>query len=127
IPCQGRGLQSPFGISNNFAWGVSTRSLQERILNEYKKRDRRNSCGLLKEIHGIGKYMRYMNGLTNSTMFPLEKEQEGKLKKIIEKLGIVYKSLKIGLDPLERQVREVFLGIVRCRMEELNVLARPRD
>ncbi|GJU00322.1 BYPASS-related protein [Tanacetum coccineum] len=127
IPCQGRGLQSPFCITSNFAWGVSILSLQERILNEYKKRDRRNNCGLLKEIHGIGKYTRYMNELTNSTRFPLEEEQEGEMKKRIEKLRIVYKSLKIGLDPLERQVREVFLGIVRCRMEELDVLARPHD
>nr|GEX25283.1 BYPASS-related protein [Tanacetum cinerariifolium] len=123
LPCQGRGLPSPFGISTNSAWGVSILSLQERILDKYKKRDRRSSCGLLKEIHGIGKYTRYMNGLTR---FPLE-EQEGEMKKKIEKVRTVYKSLKIGLDPLERQLREVFLGIVRCRMEELDVLARPRD
>lgn len=119
LPCQGRGLQSPFGVSNNFAWEVSILSIQERILNEYKKRDRKNTCGLLKEIHGVQMFTRYMNGFSDTTKFPLEEEHE--------KLRIVYESLHSGLDPLERKVREVFLGIVRCRMEELDVLARPHE
>ncbi|PWA65972.1 hypothetical protein CTI12_AA328180 [Artemisia annua] len=127
IPCQGRRAQSSFIFPKNHTWGFLMFSLQQRILEEYKKRDRKNTCGLLKEIHGVEMYTRYINGFSDTTKFPLEEEHEGEMKKKNEKLGIVYESLQNGLDPLERQVREVFLEIVRFRMEELDVLARPHE
>ncbi|EYU31128.1 hypothetical protein MIMGU_mgv1a024476mg, partial [Erythranthe guttata] len=71
IPCQYRGLQTHF--------------------NESKKRDRRKTCGLLKDIRDIEICARHMNELTDSD----------------------------GLDPLERQVREVFHRIVISRNEGL--------
>nr|XP_043639462.1 protein ROH1 [Erigeron canadensis] len=125
IPCQGRGLQAHFNTFKNFTWGVPITSLYERILEEYKKRDRRNSCGLLKEIHSIEMYVSYMNGfIIDSMRFPLRVEQEKEVKKRIEHLEIVYESVENGLGPLERQVREVFHRIIRCRIEGIGSVSR---
>ncbi|PWA73775.1 hypothetical protein CTI12_AA186290 [Artemisia annua] len=53
IPCQGRRAQSRFIFPKNFTWGFCMFKLQRRILDEYKKQDRKNTCGLLKEILGV--------------------------------------------------------------------------
>ncbi|GKD31271.1 BYPASS-related protein [Tanacetum coccineum] len=126
IPCQDRGLQPQSIISKNFAWGVPILSLQEKILEESKKRDRKNSCGLLKEIHGIEMFARYINGV-DLIKFPLIKEHEEQVMKRFEELRIVFESLENGLDPLERQVRNVFHQIVRCRIEGIDLISRTRD
>lgn len=124
IPCQDRGLQTHFNITRQFVWGVPILSLHERILEESKKRDRRNSCGLLKEIHQIEKCARYMNEITDSIQFPLSEEREGEVRQRVEELRLVYGAIKDGLDPLEKQVREVFHRIVRSRTEGLDSTGR---
>ncbi|KAK6118785.1 hypothetical protein DH2020_047476 [Rehmannia glutinosa] len=76
IPCQDRGLQTHFYVTRQFVWAVPILSLHERVLEESKKRDRRNTCGLLKEIHDIEKCARHMNELTDSVQFPLTEKKE---------------------------------------------------
>lgn len=124
IPCQDRGLQSHFNIPKNFTWGAPILLLHDRILDEAKKRERRNTCGLLKEIHGIERSARYMNELTDSIQFPLRDEKEEEVRKRVDELKAVHNALKNGLDPLEKQVREVFHRIVRSRTEGLDSMAR---
>nr|GLL48001.1 uncharacterized protein LOC109170436 [Ipomoea trifida]GMD88707.1 UPF0496 protein [Ipomoea batatas] len=123
IPCQDRGLQAHFNVFK-FAWAGPLLSLHERILDESKKRDRKNACGLLKEIHEIEKCTRHLYELTDTVQFPLSGEKEGELKQRVQELGLVFDSLKVGLDPLERQVREVFHRIVRCRTHGLDSIER---
>ena len=79
-----------------------------------------NTCGLLKEIYGIEKSARYMNELIDSVQFPMGDEKEEEVRRRVEELGIVYGALKNGLDPLEKQVREVFHRIVKSRTEGLD-------
>ncbi|CAH9078537.1 unnamed protein product [Cuscuta europaea] len=120
IPCQDRGLQTHFYVNKQqFTWAGPIMSLHERILEESKKRDRRNACGLLKEIHDIEKSVRHVNELVNAVHFPLTEEKEGEVKKIVEEIRVVFDALKDGLNPLEVRVREVFHKIVRCRTEGL--------
>nr|GFA51993.1 uncharacterized protein [Tanacetum cinerariifolium] len=126
IPCQDRGLQPQSIISKNFAWGILILSLQEKILEESKKRDRKNSCGLLKEIHGIEMFAYYINRV-DSFQFPNKEEHEEQVMKRFEELKIVFESLDNGLDPLERQVRNVFHQIVRCRIEGIDLISRTCD
>ncbi|KAA8546570.1 hypothetical protein F0562_002691 [Nyssa sinensis] len=104
IPCQDRGLQTHFNIPRQFIWAVPILSLHEKILEESKKRDRRNACGLLKEIHQIEKCARHMNELADSVQFPLTEEKEGEVRQRVQELGEVFEAVKDGLDPLERQV-----------------------
>jgi len=125
IPCQDRGLHVHFTIPRNFSWAVALLSLHERIMEESKKRDRKNSCGLLREIHQIEKCARLMNELSDSVHFPLTQEKEREVKQIVHDFSLVCDALKDGLDPLERQVREVFHRIVRSRTEGLDSLGRP--
>ncbi|XP_057490406.1 protein ROH1-like [Actinidia eriantha] len=124
IPCQDRGLQTHFYIPRQFVWAVPILSLHEKILEESKKRDRRNACGLLREIHRIEMCARYMNELTDSVQFPLTMEKEGEVRQRVEELREVFETVKDGLDPLELQVREVFHRIVRSRTEGLDSLGR---
>lgn len=120
IPCQDRGLQMHFLVIKQFSWVVPILSLHERILEESKKRDRRNSCGLLKEIHEIEKCARHVNDLIDNAHFPLTDDKEKELKVRVEEVAYVYEAIKNGLDPLELQVREVFHLIVRSRAKGLD-------
>ncbi|KAL7157408.1 hypothetical protein ABFS83_02G075500 [Erythranthe nasuta] len=119
IPCQDRGLQTHFNVSRQLTWAVPILSLHDRILEESKKRDRRNTFGLLKDIRDIEICARHMNELTDSVKFPLTEEKEREVRKRVEEVEIVYEGIKDGLDPLERQVREVFHRIVISRNEGL--------
>ncbi|KAK7343737.1 hypothetical protein VNO77_12738 [Canavalia gladiata] len=125
IPCQDRGLHVHFTIPRNSSWAVAMLSLHERIMEESKKRERKNSCGLLKEIYQIEKCARMMNELADSVQFPLSEEKEGEVRQSVQEVSKVCDALKDGIDPLERQVREVFHRIVRSRTEGLDSLGRP--
>ncbi|KAJ8561448.1 hypothetical protein K7X08_027638 [Anisodus acutangulus] len=120
IPCQDRGLQTHFHVTRQFIWAAPLLSLHERILEESRKKVRRNACGLLREISKIEKCAHHMNELTDTIHFPLSEEKEVEVKQRVQELGLVYYSLKDGLGPLERQVREVFHRIVRSRTEGLD-------
>ncbi|PSS00060.1 UPF0496 protein [Actinidia chinensis var. chinensis] len=124
IPCQDRGLQTHIYIPRQFVWAVPILSLHEKILEESKKRDRRNACGLLREIRRIEMCARYINELTYSVQFPLTMEKEGEVRQRVEELREVFEAVKDGLDPLELQVREVFHRIVRSRTEGLDSFGR---
>ncbi|KAF3445506.1 hypothetical protein FNV43_RR10682 [Rhamnella rubrinervis] len=124
IPCQDRGLQVHFSIPRNFSWGLPMLSLHERIMEESKRRDRKNVCGLLLEIHQIEKCSRVMSELTDSVQFPLTEEKDVEVRQRVNELSQVCEAIKDGLDPLERQVREVFHRIVRSRTEGLDYLGR---
>ncbi|KAG0464620.1 hypothetical protein HPP92_018784 [Vanilla planifolia] len=60
IPCQDRGLQTQFSIPRSFPWGLSVLLLHDRIIEESRKKERRNSVGLLKEIHQLEKCTRQL-------------------------------------------------------------------
>lgn len=124
IPCQDRGLQTHFSLPRQLIWAGPILSLHERIMEESKKRERKNTCGLLKEIYQIEKCARQMNELTDSVQFPLTEEKEGEVRQKVEELAHVCQAIKDGLDPLEKQVREVFHRIVRSRTEGLDNLGK---
>lgn len=124
IPCQDRGLQIHFSIPRSFCWSSPILSLHERILDESKKKDRKNSCGMLKEINQIEKLIRNLTELLDIVQFPMPEERESELKLEVQELARVSDVLKNELDPLERQVREVFYRIVRSRTEGLDTVGR---
>ncbi|RCV14777.1 hypothetical protein SETIT_3G005300v2 [Setaria italica] len=125
IPCQDRGLQAHFSVPRNFPWSDPATTLYDRIVEESKKKDRKNSCGLLKEIHQIELCSRHLMHVTDTAEFPLPKDKDAYAQEAAQELVQVCQSLKDGLDPLERQVREMFHLIVRTRTEILDCLSRP--
>ncbi|XP_044968666.1 protein ROH1-like [Hordeum vulgare subsp. vulgare] len=125
IPCQDRGLQAHFAVPRSFPWAGPVTTLYERVLEESKKKDRKHSCGLLKEIHLIERWSRQLMEITDAAQFPLDKEKDAEVREAAQELVQVCDTLKDGLDPLERQVREMFHRIVRTRTEILDCLSRP--
>ncbi|KAI4296292.1 hypothetical protein L6164_036260 [Bauhinia variegata] len=119
IPCQDRGLNISFSVLRQYSWGIPLISLHERIIEESKKRERRNSNGLMKEIYQLEKCSRHLTDLVDSVQFPLKEEQKMDVENILKELAVVCKAFQEGLDPLERQVREVFRKIVTCRADGL--------
>lgn len=124
IPCQDRGLQIHFYAPRQYTWAAPLLSLHERIVEESKKRERKNSCGLLKEIYQMERCSRLLSELAESVQFPLTEEKEVEVRERVKELAQVCESLKEGLEPLERQVREVFHRIVRGRTEGLDSFGR---
>uniref|UniRef100_A0ACD6ATY3 Uncharacterized protein n=1 Tax=Avena sativa TaxID=4498 RepID=A0ACD6ATY3_AVESA len=125
IPCQDRGLQAHFAVPRSFPWASPVTTLYERVLEESKKKDRKHSCGLLKEIHQIERCSRQLMEITDAAQFPLDDEKDAEVREAAHELVQVCETLKEGLDPLERQVREMFHRIVRTRTEILDRLSRP--
>lgn len=124
IPCQDRGLMVHFSIPKTYPWATPLLLMHEQIMDESKKRERRNSCGLLKEIYQIEKCTRLMNEFADSVHFPLTKEKEGEIRQSVMEVSQVCETLKDGLDPLERQVREVFHKIVNIQFQGFDTYRR---
>jgi len=122
IPCQDRGLSIHFSVPRQLSWSTPVSVLHERITEESKKRERRNSNGLLKEIHQIETSSRHMTDLIDSAQFPLADDQKTQIDCDVNELMRVCEAFRNGLDPLERQVREVFRKIMACRTEGLDYL-----
>jgi hypothetical protein len=125
IPCQDRGLHAHFSVIRNLPCSAPITTLYERILDESKKKDRKNSCGLLKEIHQIELCSRHLMEITDAADFPLREDKDAVLREAAQDLVHLCESIKEGLDPLERQVREMFHRIVRTRTEILDCLSKP--
>jgi hypothetical protein len=127
IPCQDRGLQAHFTVPRTAAapWAGPVTALYDRVLDESKNKDRKHSPGLLKEIHQIERCSRQLMELTDAAHFPLDQDKEAEVQEAAQELVQVCDTLKDGLDPLERQVREMFHRIVRTRTEILDCLSRP--
>ncbi|KAL5204729.1 hypothetical protein ABZP36_009600 [Zizania latifolia] len=103
-----------------FPWAPPLLALQERLAEEGKRKDRRNSCGLLKEIHALEKCTQRLAEAIDAAPIPLSGERETEVREAAAELAVVCAAMKDGLEPLERQVREVFHRIVRSRMEGLD-------
>lgn len=123
IPCQDRGLQTHFSIPRTFSWAAPIISLHDRILEESKKRERRNSYGLLREIHQMEQYVRRLSELTENMQFPLAEGKESDIRNAVQELSCVRETMKGHLDLLEDQVRLVFHRIVRSRTDGLDCLS----
>ncbi|KAF5444125.1 hypothetical protein F2P56_036627 [Juglans regia] len=124
IPCQDRGLNTHFSIPRQFSWGNPLQLLHERILEVSKKREHRNSNGLLIEICQAERCARQMTDLVDMVQFPLSEEQKMEVEQGVQELALICKAFKEGLDPLERQVSQVFRSIMNCRTEGLEFCSK---
>lgn len=123
IPCQDRGVQLNIVIPRQ-CWSRPFHILQARIMDESKKRERRNSNGLLKEIYQIEEGVNHLTDMVDSVQLPLSEEHKEELRGRILELSSVCEVCKTELEPLERNLREVFRKIVACRIEGLEFLGK---
>lgn len=123
IPCQDRGLFN-FSIPRQYSWSSPLFLIHTRVLDESKKREHKNSPGLLQEIHQMEKSINLISDLIDSVQqFPLTEEQQKEVKDGVEEISLVCNSCKNGLDTFDRQLREVFRKIMYCRTEGLGALS----
>lgn len=120
VPCQDRGVQHHFSFPRNLPWAAPVMSICDRIMEESKKKDRRNSNGLLMEFEKIERCARALSELTE--LNKVEDDKMDEVKENVQELDEICRAIREGLDPLEKQVREVFRQIVRSRTESLDRL-----
>lgn len=127
IPCQDRGLFN-FSIPKQFSWSTPLFLIHTRILDESKKREHKNSPGLLREILQMEKSINLMSDLIDAAQqFPLPEEQQKEVKDGVQELSSVCNVCKNGLDTLDRQLREVFHKIMHCRNDGLGTLSKAQS
>ncbi|KAI3846807.1 hypothetical protein MKW92_001706 [Papaver armeniacum] len=120
IPCQDRtGLSNHFQIPRQLSWTGPIIGLQDRISDEWKKKEKKGSVGLLDEIQRLEKCSQALIELADTVQYPVEAEQMDEIKARTNELSEICRKMEEGLVPLQRQVREVFHRIVRSRAEVL--------
>ncbi|WOH04964.1 hypothetical protein DCAR_0624376 [Daucus carota subsp. sativus] len=124
IPCQDRSLQIHFSIPRQFSWSTPFYLIHVRIMDESKKRDHRSSIGLLQEIYQLESSVRRITDIVDSAHFPMTEQQKEESKSAVKEITLVCEACKDGMDPLERQIREVFRRIMSFRIEGLAILGR---
>ncbi|KAL8155935.1 protein BYPASS1-LIKE-like [Apium graveolens] len=124
VPCQDRSLQIHFSIPRQFTWYTPFNLLHCQIMDESKRQDRRNSVGLLQEISQLENSIGHVTDLVDYASFPLTDEQKEEAKQGVEELSVICELCKNGMDPLDRQLREVFRKIMSFRAEGLELLGK---
>ncbi|KAL0312550.1 UNVERIFIED_CONTAM: protein ROH1 [Sesamum radiatum] len=123
IPCQERnGLATHFQIPRNLNWAQPIIGLQEKIGEDWKKKEKKGTAGLLEELQRMEKVAHSLVEFADNFVFPMEEEKEAELAAQVAELAEVCRKMEEGLGPLQQQVREVFHRIVRSRAEVLDVL-----
>ncbi|KAG6577180.1 Protein ROH1, partial [Cucurbita argyrosperma subsp. sororia] len=123
LPCQERGgLPTNFPVPKQFSWAQSMIGLQEKIADEWKKKEKKGSAGLLAEMQRMEKLSQSLIEFTDSFAFPLEGERLEEVAGMAAELAETCKKLEEGLVPLQQQIREVFHRVVRSRTEILELL-----
>lgn len=103
-----------------FPWAPPLLTLQERLTEEGKRKERRTACGLLKEIQVLEKSTQKLADAIDAAPIPLFGDRETDLREAAAELAAVCAAMRDGLEPLEKQVREVFHRIIRSRVEGLD-------
>ncbi|XAR55090.1 hypothetical protein NMG60_11030473 [Bertholletia excelsa] len=123
IPCQERtGLMAHINLPRQLGWAQPIIFLQEKIGEEWKKKEKKGTCGLLDEIHVMEKVVQFIVDFADSFNSPVEAEKEEELVAQVAELAEICERMEEGLVPLQQQVREVFHRLVRSRAEILDLL-----
>ncbi|KAG1359285.1 putative UPF0496 protein 4 [Cocos nucifera] len=129
LPCQERG-GPPVAPPKHLPWAASMVALQERIAEEWRRRDRKAvAAGLLLELQEVercGKVLMEVveeaSGSRAAGGMSLERERAEEVAERAAELAEACRKLEEGLGPLEEQVREVFHRTVGSRAEVLRSL-----
>lgn len=123
IPCQERtGLMTHFPMMRNLNWGQSLISLQDKIAEEWKKKEKKGTTGLLDELQKMEKVAQNLVDFAENFQFPAEEEKVEEVAGQVAEMAEICRKMEEGLAPLQQQIREVFHRIVRSRGEVLEVL-----
>ncbi|KAK9050214.1 hypothetical protein SSX86_001388 [Deinandra increscens subsp. villosa] len=123
IPCQERtGLGAHLQLSKQFSWAQPMIGLQDKIGEQWKKKEKKGRSGLLEETQRLEKLGRSLVEFAEGFVFPVEVEKEGEVAAMVGEMGEICGEMEEGLVALHMQVRELFNRIVRSRAATLDVL-----
>ncbi|KAH7526074.1 hypothetical protein ACOSP7_024554 [Xanthoceras sorbifolium] len=123
IPCQERnGLGMHFPVPKQLVWAQSMIALHEKIGEEWKKKEKKGSVGLLDEMQRLERSAQSLIEFADSFQFPAEEERVEEVASQVAEVAETCQKMADGLVPLQLQLREVFHRIVRSRTEILDVL-----
>ncbi|KAK1367545.1 hypothetical protein POM88_033637 [Heracleum sosnowskyi] len=123
FPCQERnGLLTHFPVAKNLIWAQSLISLQEKIGEEWKKKEKKAKVGLLEEVQRMEKVATSLVEFADAFKFPVEEEKLKEVEEQVKELSEICKKLEEDLAPLQQQIREVFHRLVRSRGEIMDLV-----
>ncbi|KAD3641325.1 hypothetical protein E3N88_30549 [Mikania micrantha] len=123
IPCQERaGLGAHLQLSKQFSWAQPMIGLQEKIGEEWKKKEKKGRSGLLVETQRLEKLGQNLVEFADGFVFPVEGEKAEEVTEMVVEMAEICRIMEEGLVALDMQVRELFSRIVRGRAETLDVL-----
>lgn len=123
IPCQERnGLASHFPVPKQLVWAQSMIGLHEKIGEEWKKKEKKGTVGLLDEMQRLEKSAHFLIEFAETFQFPAEQEREEEIAAQVAEMADTCRKMEEGLVPLQLEIREVFHRIVRTRNEIIDVL-----
>ncbi|KAK6129982.1 hypothetical protein DH2020_036264 [Rehmannia glutinosa] len=123
IPCQERnGLSAHLNLPRQSGWAQPMIGLLEKIGEDWKKKEKKGTAGLLEEIQRMEKVGQSLVEFADSFVFPLEEEKAAEVAVQVAELAEICRKMEEGLGPLQQQIREVFHRMVRSRAEILDVL-----
>lgn len=123
IPCQERtGLGVHLQLSKQFTWPQPIIALQDKIGEDWKKKEKKGRSGLLEETQRLEKLAKTLVEFAEGFKFPVEVEKAEEVAAQVAEMGDICRSMEEGLVALQMQVTELFHRIVRSRAETLDVL-----
>ncbi|PIN17955.1 hypothetical protein CDL12_09373 [Handroanthus impetiginosus] len=123
VPCQERnGLATHLSIPRQLVWAQPMIGLQEKIGEDWKKKEKKGTAGLLEEVQRMEKVAQSLVDFADNFVFPLEEEKAAEVEAHVSELAEICRKMEEGLGPLQQQIREVFHRMVRSRAEILDVL-----
>ncbi|PWA74031.1 BYPASS-related protein [Artemisia annua] len=123
IPCQERtGLGAHLQLSKQFTWAQPMIGLQEKIGEDWKKKEKKGRSGLLDETQRLENLGLSLVEFADGFSFPVEAEKAEEVAAMVAEMAEICGRMDEGLGALQMQVRELFNRIVRSRAETLDVL-----
>lgn len=109
-------------LSKQFPWAQPMIGLQEKIGEQWKKKEKKGRSGLLDETQRLEKLGSNLVEFAEGFKLPVEAEKAEEVAATVEEMGEICRRMEDGLEALHMQVRELFNRIVRSRAETLDVL-----
>ncbi|GAB4834455.1 hypothetical protein Ancab_032711 [Ancistrocladus abbreviatus] len=123
IPCQERaGLGTHIPVPKQLGWAQSMYGLQEKIAEDWRKKEKRGSAGLMEEVVKVVKTVQSLLDIFEKFQFPMAEQKQVEVARLVAELAETCRRMEEGLGPLQQQIREVFHRIVRSRAEVLDML-----
>lgn len=126
VPCQDRGgltmhLPLPPRL---LACAAPMAILQEKIVEEWRKKEKKGAMGLMKELQRLENCAKELIELGDKTQFPIGPEQIKEIQMQANDLADTCRRLEEELIPFGQQVREVFHRIVTSRADILDCMGQ---